>query len=91
MMHIPDIGRMCWTPLMAACGLMVGDRPKYEFHHLRHAAASLLIEQGAQPKRIQELMGHSSIRVTFDIYGHLFADAEADQALMAAAERRLFS
>jgi integrase len=36
-------------------------------------------------------MGHSSIKVTFDIYGHLFADAEADQALVAAAERRLFN
>ena len=35
-------------------------------------------------------MGHSSIKVTFDIYGHLFADAEADQALMTAAEQQLF-
>jgi integrase len=34
-------------------------------------------------------MGHSSIRVTYDIYGHLFADRDADQALAADAERRL--
>jgi integrase len=41
-------------------------------HALRHAAASLFIEQGFTPKRVQALMGHSSIQVTFDTYGHLF-------------------
>jgi len=41
-------------------------------HDLRHTYASLLIEQGAHPKYIQEQMGHSSIQVTMDIYGHLF-------------------
>jgi hypothetical protein len=39
--------------------------------YLRHTYASLLIAQGEQPKYIQEQMGHSSIKVTFDVYGHL--------------------
>jgi integrase len=52
---------------------------KYGLHSLRHACASLWIEQGHNPKQIQHLMGHSSIKVTFDVYGHLFADADADQ------------
>ncbi len=52
---------------------------KYGMHSLRHACASLWIEGGYNPKQIQKLMGHSSIKVTFDVYGHLFADAEADQ------------
>jgi integrase len=52
---------------------------KYGLHALRHACASLWIEQGLNPKRIQVLMGHSSIQVTYDTYGHLFRDAEADQ------------
>jgi integrase len=52
---------------------------KYGMHSLRHACASLWIEQGHNPKQIQSLMGHSSIKVTYDVYGHLFADAEADQ------------
>jgi hypothetical protein len=69
---------------------VIVERPIYHFRHLRHAAASLLIEQRALPKRIMEIMGHSSIRVTFDIYGHLFKDAVADQALMTGAERQLF-
>lgn len=45
---------------------------KYRFHDLRHVAASLFIETGLPPKRIQEIMGHSTITMTFDLYGHLF-------------------
>jgi integrase len=32
----------------------------------------MLIAQGAHPKEIQERLGHSTIRITFDRYGHLF-------------------
>lgn len=46
-------------------------------HHLRHTAAALLISQGSHPKAVQQILGHSSIQVTFDIYGHLF-DADLD-------------
>jgi integrase len=71
-----------WRPLLDACGL------DYEFHSLRHAAASLFIETlGWSPKRIQTVMGHSSITMTFDRYGHLFDstdDAAAMQRLEAA-------
>ena len=45
--------------------------PKIRFHDLRHTYASLLIAQGEHPKYIQVQMGHSSINVTMDIYGHL--------------------
>ena len=41
------------------------------FHDLRHTHASLLIAMGIHPKAIQERLGHSSITVTLDIYGHL--------------------
>ncbi len=33
--------------------------------------ASLLIDAGANPKAIQQFMGHSKIQTTFDVYGHL--------------------
>ena len=46
--------------------------PLYRFHDLRHTCAALLIAQGAHPKEIQERLGHSTIRITFDRYGHLF-------------------
>jgi integrase len=46
--------------------------PLYRFHDLRHTCAALLIAQGAHPKEIQEQLGHSTIRITLDRYGHLF-------------------
>ena len=55
----------------AKCLKLAGIR-QIRFHDLRHTFASLLIEQGAHPKYIQEQMGHSSIQVTMDTYGHLF-------------------
>ena len=42
------------------------------FHDLRHTFASLLIQQGANPKYIQQQLGHGSISITLDIYSHLF-------------------
>jgi len=90
-----------WNPLQIAAGLYTVDDErkdgegnpvkvaKYNFHVLRHAAASLFIEQKLSPKRVQTLMGHSSITVTFDTYGHLFEDADADQAAVAEIEARL--
>ena len=41
-------------------------------HEARHSYASMLIASGAEPRTVMELMGHSSITVTFDTYGHLF-------------------
>ena len=37
-----------------------------------------MVAAGAHPKYLQAQMGHSSIRVTLDLYGHLFPDAFAD-------------
>jgi integrase len=57
-------------------------------HRYRHFFASWLIDQGFGPKRVQALMGHSSIQVTFDIYGHLFPQ-ESDHDKFAAGELAL--
>jgi integrase len=65
------------------------DAPKYGIHALRHACASLWIENGMNPKRIQKLMGHSTIQMTFDTYGHLFADADGDQKAAEDIQFRL--
>lgn len=73
-------------PILKAAGI---DKGKYGMHSLRHACASLWIELGHNPKQIQRLMGHSSIKVTFDVYGHLFADAEADQRAAETLQNRL--
>jgi integrase len=66
-------------------------RAKYGIHALRHAAASLLIDQGMNPKKVQTLMGHANIQITFDTYGHLFKDDEADQKSMEQLQARLLA
>ena len=63
-------------------------------HECRHTFASLLIDSGANPKAVQEFMGHSKIQTTFDVYGHLFPGshdevrARMDAYLEAAADWR---
>jgi len=54
------------------------------FHDLRHTCAALLIAQGAHPKAIMERLGHSSIQVTLDRYGHLLPGL--DEALTDGLE-----
>lgn len=52
--------------------------PAMRFHDLRHTYASHLIDLGANPKYIQAQLGHSTINVTFDIYGHLLKAEQND-------------
>jgi len=63
--------------------------PKYSLHALRHFFASWGIEQGFPPKRLQEILGHGSIQMTYDIYGHWLGDIEDDHARFARAEAAL--
>lgn len=56
------------------------------FHTLRHSCASLLIEDGANVKDIQEYLGHSSPSITLDVYSHLFRGS--DQKLADSMEAR---
>lgn len=44
---------------------------KVRFHDLRHTFASLLLQNGESPVYVKDQMGHSSIQVTVDLYGHL--------------------
>lgn len=54
--------------------------PQIRLHDLRHTYAALMIAQGAPMKYIQEMMGHSSIRVTMDLYGHLLQNVRDKEA-----------
>ena len=49
-------------------------------HEARHTYASLMIAAGVNAKALCEFMGHSSIQVTLDLYGHLFPGAEQEAA-----------
>ena len=93
--------RRQFFPLQIAAGVceQVGEddegepilQARYGFHALRHAAASAWIKQRIDLKRLQVWMGHSSIQITLDTYGHLLEDAEGDAALIAAAQADLLN
>ena len=51
-------------------------------HDIRHAHATILLEQGVHPKIVQERLGHSSVATTLDIYSHVVP------GLQEAAARR---
>ena len=66
--------------------------PPVRLHDLRHGAASLAHEAGADLKTVQDLLGHSSIVVTADTYTSVLPDvqrrcADATAALVLAAAR----
>ena len=44
---------------------------KMRLHDIRHTFASLLLSRGESPVYVKEQLGHSSIQMTVDIYGHL--------------------
>ena len=65
-----NLRQRVFYPLLKRAGLR-----HCRLHDLRHTYASLLIQNGESLKYIQEQMGHSSIQVTADIYGHLIPGA----------------
>jgi integrase len=82
-------------PVMRAAHVLTSDKPKYALHAFRHFFASWCInpaDRGGRElpaKVVQTLLGHSSIMMTLDVYGHLFRDG-SDRAELAASEKALF-
>ena len=70
-----NFNKRIWRPAIEQAGVA-----PLTIHDLRHTAASLLISEGAHPKAIQVHLGHSSIAVTMDRYGHLFPSDQEDLA-----------
>ncbi len=66
LLHPHNLRDRVFYHLLKAAGLR-----KVRFHDLRHTFASLLLQQGESPVYVKEQMGHSSIQVTVDQYGHL--------------------
>jgi integrase len=85
-----NIANRGFYALQMNAGIVDGaGRAKYGMHALRHFFASWAIERSFSPKRLQTLLGHSSIQMTFDVYGHLFPSLEDDHAKFASGELAL--
>jgi integrase len=84
------------APVMVAAGVVdrTTGKPKYALHAFRHFFASWCInpkERGGRelpPEVVQTLLGHSSIVMTLDVYGHLFRDG-GDRTELAESSRLL--
>jgi len=96
--YYPNIIKRYFTPALLAAGVVDSKgKPKYwGMHALRHFYASWCINQKKDgglelpPKTVQTRLGHSSIVMTLDVYGHLFPSHD-DGKELAAAERALFA
>jgi integrase len=66
-----------WQAIVAEIGLIRADGRHFTFHALRHAAASLWIRSGLAPLAVKKLMGHASIKMTMDVYGHIFPEDDS--------------
>lgn len=67
--------------------------PKIRFHDLRHTYATLMIAGGVGAKVLQELLGHSRVGITLDIYTHTLREQKKEavqkvEALLEAAQRK---
>jgi integrase len=95
--HYPNVVQKYFTPALIAAGVVDNNKPKYGgLHALRHFYASWCINRKADgglelpPKSVQARLGHTSIVMTLDVYGHLFPSHD-DGKELAAAERALFA
>jgi integrase len=71
----PSTLRGAWRKLAKAAGL-----GRLRFHDLRHAHASLLLQQGVHPKIVSERLGHSGVNITLDTYSHVLPGLQAEAA-----------
>ncbi len=56
------------------------DVPKIRFHDLRHTVATLMLKGEINPKIVKEILGHSDVRITLDIYSHVLPSVHKETA-----------
>ncbi len=54
------------------------DLPDIRFHDLRHSTATLLLSVGVHLKVVQEILGHSQISMTLDVYSHVLPSMQQE-------------
>jgi integrase len=74
-LHPSNFLQRSFHPLLARAGL-----PRIRFHDLRHSAATLLLGLGIHPRIVIEMLGHSQIVITLDLYSHVTATMQQEAA-----------
>jgi integrase len=62
--------------------------PRLRFHDLRHTAATLMLSRGVHPKVASEMLGHSTIAITLDLYSHVTETMQREAARAVDAALR---
>lgn len=73
--------RQYFKPALTKAGLQ-----DVKWHSLRHTNASIRIKSEQNAKYLSSQLGHSSIQITYDTYGHFFKDAEFSRSQVAKLE-----
>jgi integrase len=65
-------GQLVSTDSFKYCSRVINNELKiaFNYHSLRHTHATILVENGANIKGIQERLGHSDIKITLNQYVH---------------------
>ena len=79
------VGQVCQKAKKQVEGL-----EDFHFHMLRHTYTSNLLSGGAKPTDVQELLGHSDVNTTMNIYAHALqeSDRKAADALETLLKKR---
>jgi integrase len=67
--------RHYFRPLLRRAGV-----PPIRFHDLRPTTATLMLTQGVHPKVVSEMLGHTTIGITVDIYSHVLPEMQREAA-----------
>lgn len=70
-----NLRRRSFAPLLTRAKV-----PSVRFHDLRHTAATLLLSEGVNPKIVQEILGHSTVSMTLDVYSHVTPTMQREAA-----------
>lgn len=70
-----NLSKRGWRRLLENAGVRYRN-----FNTTRHTAATILLKRGVHPKVVQEMLGHSSIMVTLDVYSHVIPDMQQTAA-----------
>ena len=71
-----EIERLYFTQALQRDGL-----PAIRLHDARHTFATWMLEQGTQPKVVSEMLGHSKISTTLDVYSHISLELQKQAAV----------
>ena len=85
---LQKVGLGKWEEIKDGDRIRRNFRSDFRWHDLRHTFGSLKLDQGANIYYVQRQMGHSSIQVTVDIYGHLLENRKPEEA--AKTDRLVF-